>query len=197
MKQASLHLADPETAPPGGQGWTILTGCGPTPFGRACLARTPLGISHLAFAADQDEEAAVWARLQRDWPEARLQRDDRAAAQELGKIFSWPAGGAYALCVQGTVFQRRVWQALTEIPPGRTISYAALAAGLGMPRAARAVGAAVGRNPVAWLIPCHRVVWTGGGLGGYHWGVARKRAMLDWEARHDAARPESPRITSG
>jgi AraC family transcriptional regulator of adaptative response/methylated-DNA-[protein]-cysteine methyltransferase len=72
-----------------------------------------------------------------------------------------------------------------------------LAARLGMPRAARAVGAAVGRNPVAWLIPCHRVVRTGGGLGGYHWGVARKRAMLDWEARHNAARPESPRITSG
>jgi AraC family transcriptional regulator of adaptative response/methylated-DNA-[protein]-cysteine methyltransferase len=123
------------------------------------------------------------ADLARRWPAAQLTRDDDAIAKSATRAFpeSLRQGGPLALHVRGTNFQIRVWEALLRIPAGATTSYAAIATAVGNPRASRAVGSAVGANPISWLIPCHRVLRGDGGLGGYAWGPARKRSMLVWE----------------
>jgi AraC family transcriptional regulator of adaptative response/methylated-DNA-[protein]-cysteine methyltransferase len=143
-------------------------------FGNMFLAQSPRGIAHLSFF-DGDEKAPL-NELRGDHPEAELVRDDALAAKLAGRIFS----GEHDLQLHpaGTPFQARVWDALREIPVGKTTTYGALAARLGMPGAARAVGGAVGANRIALLIPCHRVIRSDGGLGGFRWGTERKRAML-------------------
>jgi AraC family transcriptional regulator of adaptative response/methylated-DNA-[protein]-cysteine methyltransferase len=162
----------------GGNGLVLRFGLAETPFGEALLATTPRGLAALEFTDAADGEAEEI--LRRRWPAARLLRDDAQAGEIARRIFVTRSGDL-ALHVHGTNFQVRVWEALLELGDRGPLSYGRLAAAIGKPRAARAVGQAVGANPVAWIIPCHRVLRAGAGLGGYRWGVDRKRAMLAWE----------------
>ena len=148
-----------------------------TPLGECLLARSDAGICHLEFT-DGDAVAALAALAQR-WPQALLQQ--RAERELLSDPF---ADGPVAprLDLRGTPFQRQVWQALREIPAGVTMTYGELAQSLGRPGSARAVAAAVASNRIAGLVPCHRVVAAGGGLGGFRWGSARKAEWLSREA---------------
>lgn len=161
----------------GGAGVTVRWGFGETPFGAALAGVTARGLCHLAFVTEG--RPAALAELRRRWPKARLEEDRRAAAVTLGRAFS---GGRVSLHLSGTRFQLKVWEALLRIPPGRAATYGQVAAAVGRPKAGRAVGTAVGANPLSFLIPCHRVLREGGALGGYRWGTVRKRAILSWEA---------------
>lgn len=142
----------------------IRWGISQSAFGNIFLARSSRGITHLSFFdGDFAESLDI---LRRDWPKAELIRDDSLSAD------------TYQLHVKGTPFQMRVWHALLKIPEGSLSTYGEIAAALGMPGASRAVGSAVGANRISLLIPCHRVIRTDGGLGGYRWGTERKRAIL-------------------
>ncbi len=164
----------------GGMGITVRYGFHPTPFGECLIAVTPRGVCHLAFVAPMTREQAM-ARLEHDWPLAHLIADQGATRAAAAKAFPPPGSGekpSLALHVKGTNFQLKVWRALLEIPVGEVTTYGAIAAKLGDPKASRAVGTAVGSNPVSYLIPCHRVIRASGELGGYAWGLDRKRVML-------------------
>jgi AraC family transcriptional regulator, regulatory protein of adaptative response / methylated-DNA-[protein]-cysteine methyltransferase len=154
-------------------GWTILHGQAKTPFGAWLVAESPRGIVSLSFGECPQSEA----ELRQQWPGALFRRDDAVAEQITRSIFELPSE-PLRVFVKGTAFQLAVWRELTRIPPGSTTTYAQLARSIGHPAATRAVGTAVGRNPLAYLIPCHRVIRSDGGLGGYRWGVERKEAML-------------------
>lgn len=177
-----LEAASPGELKSGGAGWNLAAGFADSPFGTLLVAEGPRGICHLTFP-EAGKEAAAWDELCQAWPGARLARDDGKASQLSGRIFQEPAAGCgWRACVKGTPFQVRVWRALITVPPGALISYGQLAVRAGLPSAARAVGSAVGANPVSFLIPCHRVIRQTGVLGNYRWGPERKRAMLVWEA---------------
>jgi len=177
----TLEAVTPGELKEGGEGVTLTAGLADTPFGRALLGASARGLSHLSFVEPGHETRAL-ARLRAAWPNARIRRDDAAATALAWRIWSAPRGASLALAVQGTNFQLKVWQALLEIGSHSLTTYAELAQAIGAAGAARAVGNAVGANPVAWLIPCHNVLRKDGALGGYHWGADRKRAMLAWEA---------------
>lgn len=162
----------------GGAGLALTHGFADSPFGRVHAATSDRGLAWLAFV-DGSEARAV-AELERRFPRARLARSDSNASQIARRVFAERAG-RIVLAPVGTNFQVKVWQALLELGSRGPTSYGELAAAIGSPGASRAVGQAVGANPVAWLIPCHRVLRRDGALGGYHWGVERKRAMLAWE----------------
>lgn len=166
-----------------GRGLSIRYGCAASPFGSMFIAATARGICALAFI-EMGAERAPLERLRRDWPDAVLTEDDAEAARLAASLFDAPAEAArpLSLLARGTNFQINVWRALLEIAPGRLVSYADVAAALGKPKAARAVGAAVGANRIAFLIPCHRVIRESGGVGGYRWGLTRKHALHAWEA---------------
>ena len=146
---------------------------------------TDRGLCGLAFAAETGRDAAM-ADLTGRWPRAHF-------AEDRGRIAPWVeaafrGSGQTRLLMIGGPFQIKVWEALLQVPTGHVTTYSDIAAAIGHPRAVRAVGTAVGRNPVSFLIPCHRALRKAGGLGGYHWGLDVKRAMLAWEAaRADAA----------
>jgi AraC family transcriptional regulator of adaptative response/methylated-DNA-[protein]-cysteine methyltransferase len=171
-----------------GRGAEMSYGFSDTPFGTALLASTSRGLSHLAFV-DPGAEAAASAELSGRWPAAQWRHDDAAATALARRIWSDAnaATGATArlplrLTVRGTNFQVRVWRALLELGAAGPTTYTAVARAAGIPGGARAVGNAVGANPVAWLIPCHNVLCRDGALGGYRWGTERKRAMLAWSS---------------
>jgi AraC family transcriptional regulator of adaptative response/methylated-DNA-[protein]-cysteine methyltransferase len=170
-----------------GRGMTIRHGAAATPFGTARLALTPRGIGFLGFE-DGRGHVPGWAEYREAWRDAAFVEDGAAAAATAAKI--WGAVGAthepLRLWVLGTNFQVQVWQALLRAAASEAVSYADLARAVGRPAAARAVGGAVGANPVAWLIPCHHVLRSTGALGGYRWGIERKRAMLAWEVSRAA-----------
>ena len=167
-----------------GAGLEIRHALAPSPFGEALVMTTDRGICGLAFTDGVGREAAM-ADMTARWPAASF-RSDPAAAAALPDLFG--RAGAARLHLIGAPFQIKVWEALLRIPSGHVTSYSEIAAAIGHPRATRAVGTAVGRNPVSWLIPCHRAITRDGRLGGYHWGLPVKRAMLAWEAaRADAA----------
>lgn len=184
-RRVSLEAASPAELKSGGEGWTISAGFADSPFGRCLVGESPRGICHLSLG-DSEAGAAGWTALQESWPKARLHRDDTAAARLAGRIFERPdrsqSRPALHTFVRGTAFQVRVWRALLQVQPGTLVSYGDLAAALEKPTAARAVGTAVGQNPVAYLIPCHRVIRETGAVGGYRWGHVRKRALLAWES---------------
>lgn len=168
----------------GGLGVTVRYGFHPTPFGDCLIAVTPRGVCHLAFVEPVSRREAL-ARLEHDWPLAQLVPDQDATRAAAAKAFPPPGSSAVpslALHVKGTNFQLKVWKALLEIPVGDVTTYGAIANALGDPKASRAVGSAVGANPVSYLIPCHRVIRASGELGGYAWGVERKKVMLRREA---------------
>ena len=170
-----------------GRDLEIRYGFAATPFGECFVAATDRGICALDFVVDDDRTTPA-ERLERTWPGATRRDDPAAAAADVERIFG--SGGdrskPLTLLLKGTNFQLQVWQALLQIPAGAATSYGALAELLDRPTAARAVGAAVGRNPIAYIIPCHRVLRESGAFGGYHWGEARKRAILGWEAAQAA-----------
>lgn len=167
-----------------GAGLEIRYGFGVSPFGACLVAATARGVCWLSFHSP-DGRAGALAELARAWPKAALSADLDAATL-LARIFQ-PAGQRKAqapvhLVLRGTPFQLKVWEALLDIPSGEVLSYGDVARRIGRPSAARAVGNAVAHNPVAFLIPCHRVIRQAGGAGNYRWGAERKRTMLAWEA---------------
>ncbi len=181
----SLEAASPGEIKSGGEGWDITGGFCETPFGQALIAIGPRGVCGFAFVAEAASLNAEWIALQESWPNAKLQRNDESAQTVAQSIFSYDQVRSHRepirLLVKGTTFQTRVWRALVEIPLGQVRSYTQIAARLASARSARAVGSAVSRNPIAFLIPCHRVIHASGMPGNYHWGATRKRAILAWE----------------
>lgn len=164
----------------------------PTPFGEALLATTPRGLCFLAFR-DPDDRPAMLADLRARWPHARLLEDPNRAETWATRLFQQPScGQPLALHLRGTNFQLQVWRALLAIPEGSTTTYGQIAHSLGRPGAGRAVGGAVGCNPVSWLIPCHRVLRSDGRTGGYRWGVQRKEIMLAREAARISGQAAGP-----
>lgn len=170
-----------------GSGLTLRWGLHPTPFGEALIAVTERGVARLAFIAAGELDSELEA-LAGHWPLSRLAHDQEGTAAWAARCFAdAPGAQPLPLLVKGTPFQIQVWRALLRIPEGATVTYGGLAAALGRPGAARAVGNALNVNPIAWLIPCHRVLRETGALGGYRWGLTRKQAMLALEQAHRAA----------
>lgn len=168
-----------------GSGLLIRYGFQPTPFGEALFGLTERGICHLSFV--QDGYQAALANLQADWKNANLVEDMSATGALVEPVFSLgQTASPLSLYLTGTNFQLKVWEALLCIPQGALSSYEQIAAQIGHPGALRAVGTAVGHNPIAFLIPCHRVIRKMGEIGNYRWGPLRKKALLGWEAAHQA-----------
>lgn len=168
-----------------GEGVIIAYGFHLTPFGEVLLAVTERGICGLSFVAAEGREATL-TDLQRRWPQAKFQEDPAQTMPLIEQIFS-PSENEQErlplkLHLKGTNFQIKVWQALLKIPPGRVASYETIAALIDQPTAKRAIGQATGQNPIAYLIPCHRVIRKVGSFGEYQWGAVRKKAILGWEA---------------
>ena len=170
-----------------GAGLAIRHATVPSPFGAAVIMATDRGICGLAFAGDQGIESAQ-TDLRARWPAATYHLDQTGLGAMARSL--WAGHSAEVpLALIGAPFQIKVWEALLAIPDGQVASYGAIATAIGAPRAVRAVGTAVGRNPVAWLIPCHRALRATGALGGYHWGLEVKRAMLAREAARASDQP--------
>jgi AraC family transcriptional regulator of adaptative response/methylated-DNA-[protein]-cysteine methyltransferase len=168
----------------GGEGLTVFFGFHPSPFGSALVMATERGLAGLAFA-DPGEERAALADMKARWPRAAYVEDSARTAGIARRIFDssqWQQDKPLRVVLIGTDWEVRVWEALMQIPMGRLTTYSDIASKIHKPAAARAVGAAVGKNPVSFVVPCHRVVGKSGDLTGYHWGITRKRAMLGWEA---------------
>ena len=167
-----------------GRGLTIHYGFHDCPFGRALIMVTAAGLCGLAFA-DPGEEPASLKDMMSRWPEAIFVEDIGATAPYAARIFetgNWKPDQPLRIVFIGSDFEIRVWETLLRIPLGKASTYSAIAGHLGKPSAARAVGTAVGKNPISFVVPCHRVLGKSGGLCGYHWGLTRKRAILGWEA---------------
>jgi AraC family transcriptional regulator of adaptative response/methylated-DNA-[protein]-cysteine methyltransferase len=168
----------------GATGLTLRYGFHPSPFGTALLMATDRGLSGVAFA-DPGEEQAALSDMQRRWPNAVYVEDYLSTAPLAQRIFDkklWRPDQPLRVVLIGTDFEVRVWQTLLKIPMGRAVSYSDIAHKIENPKASRAVGAAIGRNPVSFVVPCHRALGKDGKLTGYHWGITRKQAMLGWEA---------------
>lgn len=171
----------------GGEGLVIRWGWFESPFGPALVMGTERGLCGIGFAAETGE-AATMEDLTSRWPKADYVEDPQALRPWVLSAFgAREAGTPTPLYLIGAPFQIKVWEALLAIPTGHVTTYAEIAEAIGHPKAYRAVGSAVGRNPVSWLIPCHRALRKGGGLGGYHWGLPVKRALLAWEAARSEA----------
>ena len=168
----------------GGEGLTLCYGYHPSPFGIALIVATPRGLAGLGFA-DPGEEKAALADMQGRWPKARYVEDSAQTAPIAQRIFDpirWRADQPLRVVLIGTDWEVRVWETLLKIPLGQATTYSDIARKVGAVKASRAVGAAVGKNPISFVVPCHRVLGKSGKLTGYHWGITRKCAMLGWEA---------------
>ena len=167
----------------GGQGLTLRYGFHPSPFGFALVMATDRGLAGLAFG-DPGEEKKSLADMRSRWPEATYVEDRNGTAALAPRVFDpkeWRADRPLRVILIGTDFQVRIWETLLSIPLGRAVTYSDIACKIRKPNASRAVGAAVGRNPISFVVPCHRVVGKSGELTGYHWGLTRKRALIGWE----------------
>jgi AraC family transcriptional regulator of adaptative response/methylated-DNA-[protein]-cysteine methyltransferase len=181
----------------GGQGLQLRYGFHPSPFGEALIVATPRGLAGLGWVDDKEApgraadtgkpaggRAGALADMARRWPKAVLVQDQAGTAILAQRIFdpaAWRADEPLRVVMIGSDFEVRVWEQLLAIPLGETATYGAIAGRIGQPKAARPVGAAVGRNPLSFVVPCHRVLGASGALTGYHWGLTRKRAILGWE----------------
>jgi len=168
----------------GGEGLTVSFGFHPSPFGKALIMATERGLAGVAFADAETEEAAL-TDMRRRWPKATYVSDEPRTAALARRIFDpsqWRQDRPLRVVLIGTDWEVRVWETLLKIPMGRVATYSGVAKNVCAPTAARAVGAAVGKNPLAFVVPCHRVIGKSGALTGYHWGITRKQAMLGWEA---------------
>ena len=166
-----------------GEGLVVRYGFHPSPFGRALVMATDRGLAGLAFA--DGEDSAALADMTRRWPRADYVEDRLGTEPLARRIFDtsqWRSETPLRIVLIGSDFEIRVWETLLTVPFGRATTYLDLARRIDRPNAARAVGAAVGRNPVSFVVPCHRVLGRSGSLTGYHWGLTRKRAILGWEA---------------
>jgi AraC family transcriptional regulator of adaptative response/methylated-DNA-[protein]-cysteine methyltransferase len=169
-----------------GEGIQIYYGTHQTPFGRCMIAKTERGVCGLFFLKGGDEDEYV-QRLKHDWPAAQISENPQETNSSVKSIFninSWHSGKPISLFVKGTNFQLKVWEALLKIPSGNVVAYEEIAKFVGQPKAVRAVGSAVAKNPVSFLIPCHRVIRKYGDFGNYQGGSARKKAILAWEKVH-------------
>lgn len=168
----------------GGEGMTLRYGFHPSPFGMAVVIATERGLAGLAFADEGDEMPAL-ADMRRRWPLATYVESFAETAPFAKRIFDssqWREDQPLRVVLIGTDFEVRVWETLLKIPMGRATTYSDVACKISNPKASRAVGAAVGKNPISFVVPCHRVLGKSGALTGYHWGITRKRAMLGWES---------------
>lgn len=183
-----LHAVTPGELKSLGADLVIQYGFHPSPFGECLIAITRRGVCALEFV-DAGGRAKALARLRLQWQGATLRLQPRATRPMAARVFTAPrvSTDRYDLFVQGSNFQVKVWEALLRIPPGHVVSYEEMAARIEAPAATRAVASAVARNPIAFLIPCHRVIRKTGAFGEYRWGSARKKALLGWEAAHYAA----------
>ena len=163
-----------------GLGVQMKYGFGSSPFGTALVAWTSRGISFLGFC-DQDNRLQALAELKQQWPGVELSENTRMAVEKIDQIFASTGDIPTRIWLRGSPFQLKVWEALLKIPHSGGCSYGQLARHIGQPKAGRAVGSAVGQNPVAWLIPCHRIITSLGTLGGYRWGTQTKEVMLAFE----------------
>jgi len=182
------HFVQLEAVTPGeyrSKGAKLVIGYGlhETPFGLVFAAVTPRGVCRAAFLDAAAQTAEQLAALQKTWPLATFIKDESGTKTVADAIAARPTGTGrpLSLHVAGTNFQVAVWRALLRIPEGKAVSYGDIAAAVGSPRAVRAAGTAIGTNPVAFLIPCHRVIQQSGALGGYRWGLVRKQALQTWE----------------
>ncbi|KQV44451.1 MULTISPECIES: bifunctional helix-turn-helix domain-containing protein/methylated-DNA--[protein]-cysteine S-methyltransferase [unclassified Rhizobium] len=167
-----------------GAGLTIRYGFHPSPFGVALVMVTDRGLAGLAFN-DAGHERESFEDMAGRWPNAVYVEDSATTASYAARIFQadrWREEEPLRIVLIGSDFQVRVWQTLLKIPMGKAVTYSDIACDIGQPTASRAVGAAVGRNPISFVVPCHRALGKSGALTGYHWGLTRKRAMLGWEA---------------
>jgi len=168
----------------GGAGMTLRYGFHPSPFGTAIVIASSRGLAGLAFA-DSGEEPIALADMKGRWPNATYIEDYLGTAPIAQRIFTpklWRPDQPLRVVLIGTDFEVRVWETLLKIPMGKAVSYSDIACKINSPKASRAVGAAVGKNPVSFVVPCHRALGKDGKLTGYHWGITRKQAMLGWEA---------------
>jgi len=173
----------------GGTGLILRYGFHPSPFGTAIVIATNRGLAGLAFA-DPGEEQIAFADMKSRWPNATYVEDGNSTAALAQRIFDtrlWRQDKPLRVILIGTDFEVRVWETLLKIPMGKAVCYSDIACKINSPKASRAVGAAVGKNPVSFVVPCHRALGKDGKLTGYHWGVTRKQAMLGWEAGRLAA----------
>lgn len=195
-----LEAVTPGQMRSGGASLPIRWGVHESPFGRCFVATTPRGLCQLGFVSEDPGGTSfeeLRATLARTFPQAQLTEDAGATAPLVARVFRAPPPRGLGedrpllpLFVSASPFQLQVWRALLAIPEGAVTTYQAIARAIGNPGATRAVGTAVGRNPIAWLIPCHRVIRSEGHTGQYRWGPLRKRAMLAWEAARTS--PEEP-----
>ncbi|PIE44768.1 MAG: cysteine methyltransferase [Gammaproteobacteria bacterium] len=176
----NIEAMTPATYKNGGKHLSIDYEFSETPFGRVLLASTDKGICHINF----DKADNAINALQQLFPQARIKQQHSDWQQRAARFFQSPAVRNDKICLhlKGTPFQLKVWEALLHIPAGKLSSYGDVARAIAQPSASRAVGTAIGQNPVAFLIPCHRVIRSSGALGGYRWGLERKAAMIGWEA---------------
>jgi AraC family transcriptional regulator, regulatory protein of adaptative response / methylated-DNA-[protein]-cysteine methyltransferase len=168
----------------GGEGLVMSYGFHPSPFGLAIVVATERGLAGLGFC-DAGGEPSALADMRQRWPRAAFQEDAGVTGPIAARIFdprAWASEQPLRVVLIGTDFEVRVWETLLRIPMGKATTYSTIASHIGRPTAARAVGAAVGRNPISFVVPCHRVLGRSGALTGYHWGLTRKQAMLGWEA---------------
>lgn len=180
----TLHAMTPGEIKQQGAGLLIRYGVAPTPFGDALLGLTPRGICELHFV-DERNHLDLLGEMQQRWAQAEFVEDVPAVRQKLAAIFApTETGRPVTLLVKGSNFQVKVWEALLRIPSGAVVTYQQVAQAIEAPTAARAVGSAVGSNPVAYLIPCHRVIRKRGIIDAYRWGHVRKKSLLAWEAAH-------------
>ena len=171
------------------EGLRLDYGFHPSPFGEAIVVAAPRGLAGLGFV-DDGKRAAALADMQRRWPRAALVADQDATAPLAARAFEpaqWRPETPLRVVMIGSDFEVRVWETLLSVPLGCATTYSDIARHIGKPKAARAVGAAVGRNPISFVVPCHRVLGRSGALTGYHWGLARKQAIIGWEAGHKAS----------
>lgn len=167
-----------------GAGLEIRYGFHISPFGLALIMVTGRGLAGLAFC-DEGGQEACFDDMAGRWPNADFVEDISATAPFAARVFDpqrWSLEQPLRVVLIGTDFQVRVWEQLLKIPMGKAVTYSSIAEGIGKPTASRAVGAAVGANPISFVVPCHRALGKSGALTGYHWGLTRKRAMLGWEA---------------
>lgn len=182
----NLEAASPGEIKRGGEGLEISYGFGFSTFGECFVANSPRGVVHLAFVDNGQNKQAI-NHLRKHWPKADLTFDNMAARAVIKEVFNndnkkHPSIRAF---VKGTKFQLRVWRALLEIPPGKLLTYRQIAKTINQPEAFRAVGTAIGKNLLAYLIPCHRVIRGTGVIGDYRWGKGRKRFMITYESTHN------------
>ncbi len=168
-----------------GEGLTLRWGWFDSPFGEAIAVATDRGICGLGFVAEMGRDAS-FEDMQQRWPKAAFHQDADAIRPMVDALFHFK--GSATLDLIGTPLQLKVWEALMQIPSGQVTTYSEIAQRIGTPKAVRAVGTAVGRNPISWFIPCHRALRKSGGLGGYHWGLPIKRALLAYETAQAAVR---------